>query len=178
VGAAPRRWGWHRLSAEWAERLVTASGVGPGDIVLDIGAGTGALTAPLVSTGARVIAVEHHPERARALHDRFGDGIVLVRTDAADLRLPRRPFHVVANPPFAITTEVLRRLLQPGSRLLTAHLVLLEGAARRWSSGRAPGATRWSQTHLASLGPALPRRAFTPPPRVAARVLVLRRRSW
>lgn len=178
MGAASQRWGWHRLSPEWAERLVTASGVGPGDTVLDIGAGTGALTAPLVSTGARVIAVEQHPQRARALQDRFGDEIVLVRADAADLRLPRRPYHVVANPPFAITSDVLRRLLQRGSRLLSAHLVLQEAAARRWTSARAPGAGRWSQTHLASLGPALPRRAFTPPPRVAARVLVLRRRSW
>lgn len=175
MGAAQRRWGWHRLDPDFAEKLVALSGVGRGDTVVDVGAGDGALVAPLLATEARVIAVEAHPGRAQALRDRFDDRIVVVRADARDLRLPRRPYHVVANPPFAITSDLLRRLLQPGTRLLGAHLVLQEAAARRWTSGRAPGATRWARTHTASLGPPVPRRAFAPPPPVPARVLVLRR---
>lgn len=176
MAAAPRRWGWHRLSTDWAERLVATSGVGRGDLVLDVGAGDGALTEHLVATGARVIAVEAHPARAQALRDRFSDRVVVVQADAADLRLPRRPFHVVANPPFAITSDLLRRLLHPGSRLERAHLVLQDAAARRWASGRVPGAGRWERTHHATLGPPVPRRAFVPPPKVSARVLVLERR--
>ena len=176
MGTPPRRWGWHRLRPDWAEQLVVTSGVGPGDIVLDIGAGTGALTAPLVATGARVISVEAHPGRARVLRERFGDRVTVVRTDAADLRLPRRPYHVVANPPFAITTTLLRRLLQPGSRLVRAHLVLQDDAARRWASRQAPAANRWARTHAARLGPRLPRHAFAPPPHVQTRVLILERR--
>ena len=170
-----RRWGWHRLDGEEAARLVAEAGVGRGDLVLDVGAGTGALTEPLLAAGARVVAVELHPGRAAALRERF-PGAVVVRADAGDLRLPRRPFHVVANPPFARSGALLRRLLQPGGRLLSAHLVLQEQAARRWASPSAPAAGRWSRVFDVSLGRRVPRRAFTPPPPVDARVLVVRRR--
>ncbi len=149
--------------------------------MLDVGAGTGALTAPLLAAGARVIAFETHPGRADALLDRFashtGRRLTVVRADAADLRLPRRPFHVVANPPFGITAPLLRRLLHPASRLISAHLVVQEAAARRWTTRDAPTSTRWHAEFDVSLGSKLPRRAFTPPPRVDARLLVLRRRS-
>lgn len=147
-----------------------------GDTVLDVGAGHGAITAPLLATGARVIAVEAHPDRARWLRERFADAVVVV-ADAADLRLPRRPFHVVANPPFGVTTALMRRLLHPGSRLRSAHLVLQRQAARRWASPSAPGIGRWAQRFDATLGWRIPRRAFSPPPHVDAQVLIVHRRS-
>ena len=171
-----RRWGWHQLDPAWAERIVADAGVGRGDLVLDVGAGLGALTGPLVATGARVIAIECHPGRAAALHDRFGSSITLVRADAADLRLPRRPFHVVANPPFSITTAILRRLLHPSSRLASAHLVLKVDTARRWTSPSAPGAGRWQRQVEPTLGVRVPRSAFHPAPPVDCRMLHLQRR--
>jgi 23S rRNA (adenine-N6)-dimethyltransferase len=169
-------WGWHRLAPAWADRLVADAGVTPGDLVLDIGAGTGALTAPLVAAGARVIAVELHPGRAAALRRRFaGDGVVVVHADAADLRLPRRPFRVVASVPFAQTTAILGRLLAPGSRLARADLVVQRAAARRWTEGRAPGAGRWGRHYAIGLGRRVPRQAFTPPPKVDCAVLRIER---
>lgn len=172
-----RRWGWHQLAEREAERLVARAPVGPGSLVLDVGAGTGAVTAPLLAVGARVVAVEAHPGRAQRLRERFGDDIVVVRADARDLRLPRRPYHVVGNPPFAVTSALLRRLLQPGSRLVSARVVLQDQAARRWASPSAPSVRRWGHTFHAELGPRVPRGAFRPPPPVDARVLRLDRRS-
>jgi 23S rRNA (adenine-N6)-dimethyltransferase len=171
VAASGRRWGWHQLDDRWAERLVADAAIRRGAVVIDVGAGHGALTAPLIAAGARVIAVEAHPERARHLHQRFGDAIVVVQADAGDLRLPRRPYHVVANPPFGVTSALLRRLLQPGSRLLTAHIVLQEQAARRWADPGAPGYRRWGRTFAISLQARLPRSAFHPPPPVEARIV-------
>jgi 23S rRNA (adenine-N6)-dimethyltransferase len=176
VARSRPRWGWHQLDATWAERIVDASGVGRGDLVVDIGAGGGALTEPLVASGARVIAVERHPGRASTLRSRFGRDITVVQADAADLRLPRRPFHVVANPPFAVTTAILRRLLHQGSRLQSAHLVLNVDAARRWASPSAPAARRWQREHEPALGARVPRRAFRPPPPSDCRLLHLHRR--
>ena len=173
---APPRWGVHLLTPDWAERLVTLAGVRRGDCVLDVGAGLGALTAPLVDAGARVIAIELHPGRAQQLRDRFGRAVIVVQTDATDLRLPRRAYSVVANPPFSVTAALLRRVLQPGSRLVGAHLVLQDRVARRWASTAAPGYPRWSRSFAVSARMRVPRRAFRPSPTVDGRVLVIRRR--
>jgi 23S rRNA (adenine-N6)-dimethyltransferase len=175
--AAPRRWGWHELDARWAARLVREAPVAPGDLVLDIGAGSGALSAALLAAGARVIAVEVHPGRAQLLRARFRSDLVVVQADASDLRLPRRPYKVVANPPFALTTVILKRLLQPGSRLLSADLVLPQYACRRWCGPDAPGAGRWQQGYRTSLGPAVPRSAFRPQPPAVPMVLRIERRG-
>ena len=169
-------WGFHQLGPDWAERLVGDADVRRGDLVLDVGAGIGALTVPLLDAGARVIAVELHPDRARRLRARFGSAVTVVRADARDLRLPRRPFSVVANPPFGATTALLRRLVQPGSRLVAAHLVLPAHAVDRWSSPGAPGAGRWAREFTTGRGRRVPRCAFTPPPPADARVLRIVRR--
>ena len=142
--------------------------------MLDVGAGHGVITAELLAAGARVIAVERHSGRLDALRERFDGQVTVVAADAADLRLPRHPYKVVANPPFAVTSSLLRRLLQPGTRLITADLVLQEAAARRWSAPDAPGAGRWQRTHRARVAATVPPSAFAPPPRVSCRVLQIR----
>ena len=134
-----RAWGWHPLTDEWATRIVADAAVRPGELVLDIGAGHGALTAELVERGARVIAVELHPARVRHLCQRFaGRAVTVVQADALSLRLPRRPFRVVASPPYAITSPLLRQLLAPSSQLTAADLVLQRAVVRRYTSGQAP----------------------------------------
>ena len=167
-GRSRRAWGWHRLADEWAARVVAAAGVRPGELVLDIGAGEGALTAHLVRAGAQVVAVELNSQRACVLRERF-PGVTVVLADAELLRLPGRPFRVVASPPYGISSTLLRTLLAPGSRLTAADLVLQRAVVRRYAS---VAARRFSLT----AGLTLPRRAFLPPPHVDSAVLVVRRR--
>jgi len=227
AGPPGRPWGWHRLADEWAGRVVADAGVRPGDLVLDIGAGEGALTAHLIRAGARVIAVELHPARVARLRDRFAGlpatqaaglpatqaaglpatqaagltgpnagltgpnaglagpnaglagpnaGLTVVHADAATLRLPRRPFRVVASPPYGISASLLSLLLAPSSRLIAADLVLQRAVVRKYARGDAPGARRWARTFTATAGLALPRGAFRPAPHVDSAVLVIRRR--
>jgi 23S rRNA (adenine-N6)-dimethyltransferase len=166
-GRSRRAWGWYRLDDEWAARVVAAAGVRPGELVLDIGAGEGALTAHLLRAGARVVAVEMNPRRVGVLRERF-PGITVVHADAAAIRLPGRPFRVVANPPYGISSSLLRTLLAPRSRLVAADLVLQRAVVRKYASGNA---RRFTLT----VGLTLPRRAFLPPPHVDSAVLVVRR---
>jgi 23S rRNA (adenine-N6)-dimethyltransferase len=167
-----RRWGWHWLEPEWAERIVAAAGVHPDELVLDLGAGTGALTAGLLDAGARVVAVELHPGPVAGLRERFA-GQPRVRVVSADLALfglPRRPFRVVANPPYSLRAQILRRLLAPQSRMYAGDLVFQRWAVERVITQRS-GGHRWD----ASMGLRLPRHAFAPPPPVDSAVLRLRR---
>ena len=93
--------------------LVGGSGVGSGDLAVDIGAGNGLITAELAGTGARVLAIERDPRLADRLRQRFrGEpSVLVVAGDVLDVAMPQERFQVVANVPFAITTKILRRLL-------------------------------------------------------------------
>nr|WP_211232506.1 rRNA adenine N(6)-methyltransferase family protein [Thermocrispum municipale] len=152
--------------------MVADADVRPGQYVLDIGAGKGALTKHLVAAGARVLAIEPHPARAEELQERFaGQPVTVLRVDARELVLPRRPFRVVASPPYSISSELLRKLLKTPSGMVAADLVLQRAVVRRFTDpARVP--RRWR----ARIGRSLPRSAFHPPPRVDSAVLVVRKR--
>jgi 23S rRNA (adenine-N6)-dimethyltransferase len=102
------------------------------------------------------------------LRERF-PGITVLQADATTIPLPGRPFRVVANPPYGISSALLRTLLAPGSRLVAADLVLQRAVVRKHAS---VAVRRFSMT----VGLTLPRRAFLPPPQVDSAVLVVRRR--
>lgn len=162
-------WGFHRLGADWAARVVAAAGVRPGEVVVDIGAGSGALTVPLLAAGARVIALELHPGRASRLRERLAEHsrASVLTIDVRDFRWPGRPVRVVANPPFALIPDVLAALRRHSS-LLAADLVIPRSAVRRH-------VTRGSRRVEFRAGINLPRSAFKPPPPMDCGVLQLRR---
>ena len=113
--------GQHLLRSPLADELAAAAGIAGGDLVVEIGAGTGRLTAPLAERAGHVIAIEVDPRLARLLRRRFqGDArVTVVEADGLAAAFPACPFRVVANLPFAITTPMLRRLLDdPGLPLL------------------------------------------------------------
>lgn len=172
-GSGRARWGWYRLDDGTARELVELSGVGPGSLTLDLGAGDGAITRHLVSTGARVIAFETHADRATVLRSQFHPTAVkVVRADVGDLRLPTRPFQVVANPPFGITSAIIRRLTSRHSQLIRADLVVPVAVAERWAALLMRDESRWSLT----IDHRLPRSAFTPRPRIDCCVATIRSR--
>jgi len=162
-------------------RLVRAAAAGPGRLVLDLGAGHGAITFPLAATGARVIAVERDPRLAAGLRRRLA-GQPLVTVVAADLRevpLPGREFLVVANIPFATTTALLRRLAgDPAARFGGAELITAWGVAR-WLTAPVPRDAEtawWTARYEFRLAGRVPAASFRPCPAVAAAHLSVRRR--
>lgn len=158
------RWGYHSLDERTARYIVDRAGIGESDLVVDLGAGTGTLTAALVRVGARVIAVELHPGRAAALDRRFGarQDVTVVRGDLRRMRLPREPYRVVANPPWDLADWVRGRLRNSPS-LLRADLVLARWQVDRWIR-RYPGI---------EAGPSIRAESFKPAAPYGARVAVL-----
>jgi 23S rRNA (adenine-N6)-dimethyltransferase len=180
--SAPNRGGVHLLtSAAVVDGLVRSSGVGPGDLVLDLGAGPGTLTTRLAATGARVLAVERDPHLVRRLERRCArdERVRVVAGDILSVPLPRRPFAVVANIPFAISTRILRRLLDERDGVTSgADLVVEWGLARRLTEPqpRSLETAWWAARYEITLRRRIPAGCFTPAPDVDAAHLNIRAR--
>jgi 23S rRNA (adenine-N6)-dimethyltransferase len=161
-----------------ARSLVRDADVCAGDLVLDLGAGTGLITAALLQRGARVTAVELDAALARRLRRRFPQARVLER-DLLAVRWPAEPFSIVANPPFSCTSPLLRALLDDTrTGLVRADLVLQAGAVHARAVAP-PGLAElgWAPWWTLRPGRHLPPSSFRPPPRCGAAVLTVRRRA-
>jgi predicted RNA methylase len=95
-GGARRRadLGQHFLAGAWlAAELVEQAGVGSGDLVVEIGAGTGVLTEALARRAGRVVAVEYDPRLAERARARLAGcpNVRVVTADARTLSRRRRP---------------------------------------------------------------------------------------
>jgi 23S rRNA (adenine-N6)-dimethyltransferase len=162
-----------------AADLVRDAGVRPDELVLDLGAGGGRLTAELAGAARRVVAVELDSRWAQHLRARWPN-VDVVQTDAASAQLPREPFRVVANLPFDRTTDILRHLLDdPFVPLVRADLIVEWGVAVKralpWPSTL--NGVLWGAWYASSVTRRLPRSGFDPQPAVDAGVLVLERRA-
>jgi 23S rRNA (adenine-N6)-dimethyltransferase len=144
--------------------------------VLDLGAGTGALTGVLARAGARVVAVEIDPQLAAGLRRRFAE---VVEGDALHVGLPREPFKIVANLPFDGGTAILRRILDPRLPLQTADVIVEWGLATKrtavWPSTQMRA--YWGAWFELSLTRRLPGCVFAPPPAVDGGLLRIVRRA-
>lgn len=164
---------------------MSASGVRAGELVVDVGAGSGALTIELARAGARVWAVEPDPVWCDRLADalatqRLDHLVRVIPTTIERLRLPRVPYRVVANPPFGITTALLALLLDdPVRGPERADLVVQREVAVRHATVP-PVALRtaaWAPWWEFAAGPTIGPDAFRPRPSVAASVLTVTRRD-
>lgn len=178
----PRHAGQHFLVSErLAHELVRIAHVTSTDLVVDVGAGNGRLTAPLADVAECVLAVEVDACLVRRLRVRFAGtpSVTVLHADVRDFGWPREPFRVVANLPFGVTTDLLRSLLGAPMRPLAAIDVIVQyGAAvkRTRPTGHALNIAwaPWWRLHLARR---LPAACFHPPPSVDAALLVVRRRD-
>jgi 16S rRNA (adenine1518-N6/adenine1519-N6)-dimethyltransferase len=114
------------------KRIIEAFAPKRDEVVLEIGPGTGALTAELVERAARVVAIEFDNKLAALLLERFGarDNFRLVQGDALNTDFcaeihPATSARLVANLPYNISTAILQRLIAQRS-CLTEMVVMLQ----------------------------------------------------
>jgi 23S rRNA (adenine-N6)-dimethyltransferase len=145
----------------------------PGALVVDLGAGSGALTKPLART-TRVHAVELDPRGADHLRTHasaWGD-VSVQRADALTFPFPRERFHLVSNAPYAIGTQLVRRVLTDAHGLERGVFVLQLQTARRLA-GDGRFAATWAPWFELRVHGRIPPRAFRPPPTVDSAMLTV-----
>ena len=203
LGFRPRprkRFGQHFLSSEWAQKVVNAIAPQRGDVFLEIGPGTGALTMPLAESGAPILAVEIDRDLAADLATRVPANVTLMTADflASDVLPflsgldPQRPaqsgggsqprrLRVVGNLPYNLSSPIIFRLIDLYRRhgaFTDATLMVQREVADRLAAR--PGTKAYGvltvsvQLHTrVSLVLDLPPGAFRPAPRVRSSVVRL-----
>jgi 23S rRNA (adenine-N6)-dimethyltransferase len=179
--------GQHFLGSEHlAAQLVADAGIEGMDRVVDLGAGTGSITAALAARGATVLAVEIDPKLAAGLATKFerSANVTVLHADVREVPLPLNPYRVVANPPFGHTAAILRRLLDhPEGGLVRADVVVQWQVARHRAQVSAEGVAAdlvgqvWAPWWKFERGRRIPAGLFRPRPSVDAAVLVISRRD-
>jgi 16S rRNA (adenine1518-N6/adenine1519-N6)-dimethyltransferase len=175
---APRkRFGQHFLhDAGVVRRIVEAIAPGPGDFVLEIGPGRGALTLPLAERAGRLEVVEIDRDLAAALPG--GERIKVHVADALEFdyaALPERA-RLVGNLPYNISTPLLFRLAGHAARFRDLHFMLQREVVERMVA--APSTAAYGRLSVMLQARfrmemlfRVPAGVFQPPPKVESAVV-------
>lgn len=181
------------MDALYLDAIIGAAELGPEDAVLEIGAGTGALTDALSKHAAHVIAVEVDGRLIELLRRKLGHlpNVDVVQGNILDLsltdlmrsdRLAARRCKVVANLPYYITSPVILKLLEETGFLERIVVLVQKEVAERMVA--APGSKRYGafsvvvQYHAdAEIVGIVPPEAFWPAPKVSSAIVRLDVRS-
>lgn len=169
-------------SSTLVKTIVERAGVATNDLVVEPGAGTGSITKHLATRAARVVAIEIDPDWCRKLEERFADfdNVEVRCQDFFKYPLPRRPYRVIGNIPFGVTTKILRHLLDSPRRAPVRTDVIVQlGAARRYARQKPSSAltASWLPWYEFKVVQRIPSNAFRPVPRSDAALLSVKKRS-
>ena len=111
--------------ARW---MVQQAAISAEDFVLEIGPGLGAITAPALDTGARVLAIEKDGRLADFLRTRFADRrFEIIHGDALEFEVRRlfaeEPVKLLGNLPYYVSTQLLLRYLEEPTPISMAVLM-------------------------------------------------------
>ncbi len=179
---AKKRFGQHFLVDESViDRIVAEIDPRPGDAMVEIGPGRGALTTPLLARCGRLTAIELDRDLAARL--RRTDGLDVVEADVLAVDFAHLPgiaaaarLRVVGNLPYNISTPILFHLFDFAEQIVDQHFMLQKEVVERIAA--APGGKDFGRLSVMlqwryAIEPLLdvPPEAFEPPPRVHSAVL-------
>ncbi len=176
------------VDANVLNKIVEAAGIGPRDIVLEVGTGIGTLTEALAAKAARVITVEIDKKLVPVVRETLGrfNNVTVRIKDAMDLSAGDAAFEggaadkVVANLPYGVAAPVILKVFAEMAAVKTMVVMVQREIADRILAKR--GTKNYSiltvKLHYfcqARLLTPVSRRVFMPPPNVDSAVILLRR---
>lgn len=179
--------GQHWLhDAQSLDAMCEMAGVEKGDVVLEIGPGLGTLTQKLIEREAEVVALEFDQSLIAPLQKKFEEypstRFCVEQGDIRTYNFINLPpdYKVVANIPYYLTSHLVQLLSETQNPPSSATLLIQKEVAERLCAE--PGDMSLlgvsAQLHFTcSLGPIVPARLFTPPPKVDSQIVHLQRRT-
>nr|WP_245551701.1 16S rRNA (adenine(1518)-N(6)/adenine(1519)-N(6))-dimethyltransferase RsmA [Gordonia hirsuta] len=176
--------------ANTVRRIVATSGIGPDDVVLEVGPGLGSLTLALLETAGAVVAVEIDPVLAGRLPETVADfapgtDFQVVTADAMTVLpadLPMTPTALVANLPYNVAVPVLLHLMAHFPTLRTALVMVQAEVADRLAAG--PGGRTYGVPSVKARyfgdvkrAGAIGRHVFWPEPKIESGLVQIDRRD-
>jgi 16S rRNA (adenine1518-N6/adenine1519-N6)-dimethyltransferase len=173
-----------------ARAIAASAGVGPGDLVLEVGAGLGSLTVALAETGASVLAIEVDRRVVPALREaleasgRRNVRVALMDAMRADwsTALLGRPWTMVSNLPYNVAVPVVMRLLEEAPQVSEMLVMVQREVGERLAAGpgeEAYGAVSVKVAYFADARAErrVPPSVFWPAPKVESVLVRLVRRK-
>ena len=176
-------------------RIARLAGVGPGDRIVEIGAGLGSLTLALAEAGAEVLAVELDSRLVPILRH-VVDGLRVTVVEADALRLDwetllgtdgtapgaRRPWGLVANLPYNVATPLVVGVLESAPRIGWMLVMVQREVGERMAAKAGDDAYGAVSVKIAYWGTAsvvgrVPATVFVPRPRVESVLVRIERRD-
>lgn len=151
------------------DRIVRASGVGPSDRVVEVGAGTGTLTRGLASTGAAVVAYEVDSRLVPILEAQLvGTTVELREEDVTKVDLAATfadgPWTMVANLPYNVGTPLILDTLRQAPAIQRMIVMVQREVADRLTAS--PGTKAYGVPSIVTTLHATAETVFTVPPNV------------
>ena len=178
-----KRFGQHFLHDPGViDAIVRAIAPGNRDIIVEIGPGQGAITAPLLAQAGTLHAIELDRDLAAALRDKYATESKLVLHEADALQFDFASIgsglRIVGNLPYNISTPLLFHLLNYREHILDMHFMLQKEVVDRMAAG--PGSKTYGRLSI-MLGCRfeiealfdVDRLAFDPPPDVTSAIVRL-----
>lgn len=182
---ARKRFGQNFLTDDRViQRIVEVIDPRPDQLMLEIGPGQAAITGPLASSGVELHLVELDRDLVALLAGQFRNhpNVFLHEADALKVDYSRmtenRPFRLVGNLPYNISTPLLFHLLQWNHLISDMHFMLQQEVVNRMAAE--PGTKAWGRLSImcqyyCRVTPLfnVPAEAFSPPPRVQSAIVRL-----
>lgn len=164
------------------ERMLAAVRPEPGERVVEVGPGLGALTRPLLERLGQLTVIEIDRDLIARLEARAEPGLRIVAGDVLDVDLaalhPGEPLRLVGNLPYNIGTPLILRLVDAHAALADAHVMLQREVVGRLAAE--PGTRAFGRlsvlvqsTFAVTPLMTVPPDAFEPPPKVHSGVVRL-----
>ncbi|UMX47907.1 MAG: 16S rRNA (adenine(1518)-N(6)/adenine(1519)-N(6))-dimethyltransferase RsmA [Candidatus Nealsonbacteria bacterium DGGOD1a] len=117
------------------EKLVKTAGIKQGETILEIGPGTGNLTAELAKRGDKIIAIEKDADMMAILEKRFLKTPNVEISNGNALRFNEAeissPYKIAANLPFYLTAPLIRKFLESANPPLSLTVIVQKEVAQR-----------------------------------------------